>query len=112
MLANLKLLRSEAKISQKNLAEAVGTSQQSINKYENHSIEPDIAMLCKFADYFNVSVDFIIGRTHIRQLNTGIEESCLNDEEAGLIQLYRNLSPPVRKDFYNLMRHYSNQENP
>ena len=45
MLVNLKKLREEASVSQKALAEAVGVSQQSINKYENHNIEPDIETL-------------------------------------------------------------------
>ena len=38
MLENLKKLRTEAAISQKQLADSVGGSQQSITKYENHSI--------------------------------------------------------------------------
>ena len=45
MLPNLKLLRKEYGISQQVLADMMGVSQQSINQYENHSIEPDIALL-------------------------------------------------------------------
>lgn len=52
MLENLKLLRSTAGISQKTLADSIGVSQQSINKYENHNIEPDIATLSRIADFF------------------------------------------------------------
>lgn len=40
-------------------------SQQSINKYENHGVEPDIDTLIKLADYFNTSVDYLIGHTNI-----------------------------------------------
>ena len=54
MLENLKLLRSTAGISQKTLADSIGVSQQSINKYENHNIEPDIATLSSIADYFHL----------------------------------------------------------
>ena len=42
MLTNLKKLREDASISQKALADAIGVSQQSVNKYEIHNIEPDI----------------------------------------------------------------------
>ncbi len=42
MVKNLKRLRSKAGISQRELAEIVMVSQQSINKYENHNVEPDI----------------------------------------------------------------------
>ena len=50
MLPNLKLLRKEYGISQQVLADMMGVSQQSINQYENHSIEPDIALLTQMAD--------------------------------------------------------------
>ena len=43
MLPNLKLLRKEYHVSQQALADAIQVSQPSINKYENHNIEPEIA---------------------------------------------------------------------
>ena len=67
MLKNLKKLREEKGISQKQLADVVSVSQQSINKYENHNIEPDIDTLIKMADYFETSVDYIIGHSKIRR---------------------------------------------
>ena len=67
MLVRLKMLRREKGITQKKLAEIVGTTQQSINKYENHNIEPDISTLITMADYFNISVDYLIGHSESRQ---------------------------------------------
>ena len=64
MVKNLKSLRTQAGISQQTLATAIGISQQSVNKYENHSIEPDIATLIAMADYFETTVDYLIGRTN------------------------------------------------
>ena len=61
MLINLKSLREDAAVSQKQLADAIGVSQQSINKYENHNIEPDIETMIRIADYFKTSVDYLIG---------------------------------------------------
>lgn len=52
MIQNLKILRNKKGISQQKLADAIGVSQQSINKYENHKIEPDIDTLIKIADFF------------------------------------------------------------
>ena len=57
MVENLKKLRIKHKISQKQLADVIGVSQQSINKYENHNIEPDIDTLKSLANYFNTSID-------------------------------------------------------
>lgn len=51
MVKNLKYLRTRYGISQQQLAEIAGVSQQSVNKYENHNIEPDIRTLTAFADF-------------------------------------------------------------
>lgn len=61
MIANLKKLRSEYNISQQQLADVIGVSQQSINKYENHNIEPDIETLKTMANFFNTSIDYLVG---------------------------------------------------
>ena len=62
MLENLKRLRELSGTTQRQLAEAIGVSQQSVNKYENHNIEPDIETLIRIADYFqHTSVDCVIG---------------------------------------------------
>lgn len=63
MVKNLKVIRHARGISQQTLANAMGITQQSINKYENHKIEPDIDTLIALADYFDVTVDYLIGRT-------------------------------------------------
>lgn len=61
MIKNLKLLRKKYNISQQSLANTIGVSQQSINKYENHNVEPDIDTLKAIAEFFNVSIDFLVG---------------------------------------------------
>ena len=96
MLKNLRKLRNEAHISQKSLAEAIGVSQQSINKYENHNIEPDLRTLVIIADFFNTSVDYLIGNTDIRHKIEPINEWDLNAEEEKLVSSYRLLSKKKR----------------
>lgn len=61
MIKNLKKLRNQYGISQQQLANAVGVSQQSINKYENHKSEPDIETLKAIAVFFNTSIDYLVG---------------------------------------------------
>ena len=92
MLTNLKALRREAEISQQKLGEAVDISQQSINQYENQNVEPDISNLVKLADYFDTSIDYIVGRTDIRRKIEKTEAYELNEREAELIGKYRSLS--------------------
>ena len=97
MLKNLKLLRAEKNISQQQLADVVGVSQQSINKYENHSVEPDIDTLIRISDFFSVSVDFLIGRTDVRIIPSNMTEYSLTNKEKDVIDGYRNANQKDRE---------------
>ncbi|MEA5026972.1 MAG: helix-turn-helix transcriptional regulator [Erysipelotrichaceae bacterium] len=59
----LKMLREGLKFSQAKIASVIGTSQVSINRYENGTGAPPIKTLLWYADYFDVSLDYIFGRT-------------------------------------------------
>lgn len=97
MLPNLKILRQERGISQQRLADAIGVSQQSINQYENHSVEPDISILSRLADHFNTSIDFIVGRTDIRRPIEHTEAFHLNRDESDVITQYRALKASEKR---------------
>ena len=58
----LKALRENAGISQNKLGKLVGLPQSSINRYENDDTSPSYEVLLKYADYFDVSLDYILGR--------------------------------------------------
>ena len=60
----LKLLRSEKDMSQQELADALGISKSSINMYERGERQPNFEVLETIADFFNVDVDFLLGRTN------------------------------------------------
>lgn len=92
MLINLKKLREDASISQKALADAIGVSQQSVNKYENHNIEPDIETLIRIADFFDTSVDYLIGHTSVRRKIEEVHIFELNDHESKVMEQYRSLT--------------------
>ena len=59
----LKALRKSRHISQLKLAIDLGMNQNSISRYENLEREADYNTLIKFADYFGVSIDYLLGRT-------------------------------------------------
>lgn len=59
----LKQLRKERDISQLKLAIDLNMNQNSISRYENGEREADYETLIKFADYFDVSLDYLLGRT-------------------------------------------------
>ncbi len=107
MLKNLKLLREEIGTTQKQLADAVGVSQQSINKYENHNIEPDIETMIKISDYFRTSVDYLVGNTSIRRKVESTQLFELNEQEQAVILHYRNLSKRKQSSIHEILQLYN-----
>ena len=63
MAFRLKELRKERNISQLKLALDLNMNQNTISRYENMEREADYETLMKFADYFNVSLDYLLGIT-------------------------------------------------
>ena len=59
----LKSLRKSRKISQLKLALDLNMNQNTISRYENKEREADYEALIKIADYFDVSLDYLLGRT-------------------------------------------------
>lgn len=59
----LKEIRKSKGISQLKLAMDLNMSQNTISRYETGEREPGINELIKIADYFNVSIDYLLGRT-------------------------------------------------
>lgn len=88
MIENLKKLRTEKRISQQHLASILGVSQQSINKYENHNVEPDISTLIAMADYFDTTIDYLVGRHN----NPDLSDNAFSPKEQALVKKYRKLN--------------------
>ena len=59
---NLKALREERKLTQRELAEKLHTTQRKVSYWESGKIEPDLENLWKIADLFDVTLDELIGR--------------------------------------------------
>lgn len=69
----LKLLRKEKGLSQIELAKKLNISRQSISNYENGLRFPnDEKLIVKISDFFNVSIDYLFGKTNIRNFNSYI----------------------------------------
>ena len=66
---NLRKIRKEKGISQIKLALDLNTSQNTISRYETGEREPGINELIKIADYFDVSVDYLLERTTNPKIN-------------------------------------------
>ncbi len=59
---NIRELRTKMNLSQVETAKKLGIAQTTLFNYENGVSEPNIATLTKLADFFNVSIDELVGR--------------------------------------------------
>ena len=62
----LKLLRKEKKVQQKELADLLGISVRGYQFYESEDNEPSIKVLTVLADFYGVTIDYLVGRTNKR----------------------------------------------
>ena len=65
----LKLLRKQKHMSQLSLAMKLNTNQMSISRYETGKREPDLKTLILIADFFDVSIDYLLERTDNPKMN-------------------------------------------
>lgn len=98
----LKQERNKKGLSQMAFAKLFGVSQQTIGSWETNRTSPDLESLSKLANFFNVSIDYLLGLTDIpetidtyiaKQSNKQPVENQYNADEQELIQLYRELPP-------------------
>jgi len=91
----LKALRNKLKIDRKEICEKLGVALTTYSNYENNNREPDFDTLIKLAKYFNVTTDYLLGITDIRncyECRENNAEDKLTQDEEKVIQLYRKLS--------------------
>jgi transcriptional regulator with XRE-family HTH domain len=59
----VKELRKSANLTQKQLAETIGIKERMYQHYEAGTHMPEFPIIIKLADYFNVSLDYLVGRS-------------------------------------------------
>ena len=67
---NIKMLRKQKHLTQKELADMLGYGYTAISNYENGRNEPSIKDLIKISDIFGISVDELIGHNKLYNANT------------------------------------------
>lgn len=66
---NLKTLKGQKNVRQKDIAEAIGVSLRAYQYYETNTKEPTLSNLIALADYFDVSLDYLVGRSDNPTIN-------------------------------------------
>ena len=123
----LRELRKDKGLRQIDLAQILGISPQSLGYYENQVNKPDPEMLVRMANYFNVSIDYLLGReddfgnitvtsSPSSDLSASSPNASLTPEEKELLTLFRSLPNIRRKTVIDSIRFMSEspetEENP
>jgi transcriptional regulator with XRE-family HTH domain len=101
-------LRLDRNMNQKDLARILNVSVATISHYESEKNFPDVNMLVQIADFFGVSVDYLLGRTRIRMdFNTFHHEVRMLDGSITsadvVMEHFLKLSDRSQSDILNLM---------
>lgn len=62
----LRALREDRDLTSEEISNELHITARAINYYENNMREPSFPLLIQIADYFNVSTDYLLGRTDIQ----------------------------------------------
>ena len=67
MNKKIKLLREAQGLTQKDVADRLGVYPSAVTRWESGEKRPDLVNLVKLADMFDVSLDYLMGRTEVRK---------------------------------------------
>lgn len=112
----LRYLRKSANISQQTLGDAMNVTKVSISGYETGNRKPDTDTLQKLADYFDVSIDYLLGRSETKEARASyqtaekeitIEEALLLSQLQKYPSMYNHLITDTEKTVLQLYRLWS-----
>ena len=92
----LKELRNHLGLSQEKIAEYIGCSGAVYSRYETGTRQPSIEIMIKLADFFGVSLDYLVE-------NREFEETSLSEIELEMLKAYRKADIRARNDAYTIL---------
>lgn len=98
----LKQLRKDSKLTQEELSNKLSSSRSTIAGYETERKEPDYETLKKIADFFDVSVDYLLGRTDIKKIEQNSSDK-EKDNSNPFLKEFEGLSPESQKELEKYM---------
>ena len=118
---NMKKIRESLQLTQVKVANDLKLSRQVYNFYENGKRNPDMQTLVKIADYYNVSIDYLLGRTNVikpekvdendllAKLNTADSETKASVEQFLNYLLYEKERKNKEKNDNNIKKNTDNE---
>lgn len=103
----LRKLREEKKISQLELAKFLNISQQALSKWEQNISQPDNNVLIILSNYFDVSVDYLLGKSDNKNPSNGLYTKTITDEDGYSIEIktevpFNELSKEKQQDMIDV----------
>ena len=96
-MLRLRELRLNSELTQEKLAKIFCISRQVYANYENDINEPPLELLAKFADFFEVSTDYLLGREDdFGVIHAATPTAELTQEEKRLLEVFRKLNTKNR----------------
>ena len=80
-------------MKQSELAKILNVGQSTISGWENGTFEPDQKTLCKIAEIFNVSIDYLVGNSDTKKPLTSEDMSGLTDKQIKILQMMEKMTP-------------------
>ena len=100
----IRELRKSMNLSQETLAAILGTSQQAVSRMENGAYDIPTDLLVKMADSFNVTTDYILGRTDIkRDLSGQVRMNHEMDRYYDIVLRYQRLTDINKKTLMTML---------
>lgn len=81
----LKELRKQKGLTQEELGNIIHVNKMTYNGYENENRQPTIETLCKIADYYGVTLDYLVGRNFVSDVGY------LDEEQKETLKLLKQL---------------------
>lgn len=101
----IKELRKNNKITQEQLGNAIGVSKMAISYFEKGKKSPGRESLEKIADYFNVTTDYLLGRSEDPELSEE-ENKIVTEEGKNIMALIERLPEDERKKAWEQLEMY------
>ena len=91
----IKELRLQKRLTQEELGNAIGVRKSSISRYEQEKMFPTPEMLRRLADYFNVSIDYLLGGTATQRPAADTHDllTLLFPDKPEILRVIRNITP-------------------
>ncbi|ABR48765.1 helix-turn-helix domain protein [Alkaliphilus metalliredigens QYMF] len=89
----IRELRQELGMTQEELGRKINQTKSNVSKYETGTLEPNIQTLNLLSDIFDVSIDYLVGKSNIKK-----QDACIGAEMHELMNNLGNLSEESKKE--------------